>query len=54
MREEAAKLLDQLLTEENDVRNKYVNNYNVMRRIPHIYLILYSIYNKLRKPNWDV
>lgn len=53
-RRELQKLLDQLLTEENDVRNKYVNNYNVMRRIPYIYLILYSIYNKLRKPNWDV
>ena len=46
--------LIQLLKEENEVARKYIYNFRMMTISPRIYKLLYSIYDKIRKPNWDI
>lgn len=53
-RKKLKNLLDILLTEKNNVKKKYIDNYRMMVLCPRLYVILYNIYDKIRKPNWDV
>ena len=46
--------LSALLSEENEIKKKYINNYRVMTICPSVYMKFYNIYDKIRKPNWDV
>lgn len=43
-----------LLSEENEIKKKYINNYRAMTICPSVYMKFYNIYDKIRKPNWDV
>lgn len=47
-------LLNELLKNENEVSQKYIINYQIMIKWPRIYKVLYRVYNKIRKPNWDI
>lgn len=53
-REKIKKLLFTLLLQKNEVNGRYIVNYRMMLICPHLYIISYSIYNKIRKPNWDI
>lgn len=46
--------LRELLSEENEVKKKYIYNYRVMTICPSVYIKFYDIYDKIRKPNWDI
>lgn len=53
-RKKIKRLLSTLLLQKNEVNERFIINYRMMLMCPHIYIILYSIYNKIRKPNWDI
>lgn len=53
-REQIANVIDELLSLGVSVDNKYIYNYKAMRLVPWIYKRGYKIYDKIRKPNWDV
>ena len=36
------------------VSQKHNFNYALMRTLPRLYVLMYTIYDKIRKPNWDV
>ena len=46
--------VQELLSEKNEVKKKYINNYRAMTICPSIYIKFYSIYDKIREPNWDI
>lgn len=53
-RKKIKNTLTHLLMEENEIKKKYISNYRMMTMCPSIYVIFYSIYDKIRKPNWDI
>ncbi len=53
-RKKIEKSLRALLSEENELKKKYVNNYRAMTICPSVYMKFYNIYDKIRKPNWDI
>lgn len=53
-REQIANVIDEILSLGVSVDNKYIYNYKAMRLVPWIYKRAYKIYDKIRKPNWDV
>ena len=53
-RKNCERIISTLPVSELTVSTKYRINYIIMLRIPHIYKQFYSIYNKIRKPNWDL
>lgn len=46
--------IEKVIEECNVVSKKYKYNYYLMKSCPYIYKILYKIYDKIRKPNWDI
>lgn len=36
------------------INRKKLLDYHLMHKLPHVYVVLYSIYNRVRKPNWDI
>lgn len=36
------------------ISKKKLFEYWLIRNAPHTYVVMYSIYNKIRKPNWDI
>lgn len=53
-REKIKSALDELLHEKHDVKTRYLYDFKTMVKIPRLYVLLYTIYDKVRKPNWDV
>lgn len=53
-RKKIISVLDELLCEKHDVKTKYLYDLKIMIKMPILYVLLYAIYDKVRKPNWDV
>lgn len=53
-RKKLKRLINELLRQDTNIGKKYIINYRVMDKFPKIYIFLYNIYDKIRKPNWDV
>lgn len=53
-RKKIQNLLNELLKGENNVKKKYIDSYRFMVKMPRVYMCLYNVYDKTRKPNWDV
>lgn len=46
--------IDPILKKRNDVPLRQRINYTLMRYFPFLYRLVYSLYNNIRVPNWDV
>ena len=53
-RKRITSVLDELLCEKHGIKARYLYDFKVMVKMPRLYILLYTIYNKVRKPNWDV
>lgn len=46
--------IEKMIKRGTYVRRKKRLEYRLMRSIPHCYVIMYRVYDKIRKPNWDI
>lgn len=53
-RKQLAGYIDDSLKKRKDISSRQRLNYKLMRHMPHLYRLLYSVYDKVRIPNWDV
>lgn len=53
-RKELAKQIDPIMKRRKDISARSRLNYAWMRNVPNVYKIVYSIYDRIRVPNWDV
>lgn len=53
-RKNLAKKIDSILRKREDISSRQRINYGLMRYIPILYRLLYSVYDVIRIPNWDV
>lgn len=53
-RKELAKKIAPILINRKDIPSRQRTNYALMRHVPILYKAAYSIYDKIRVPNWDV
>ena len=53
-RRELATKIDTMLKQCKDISSRQRLNYMLMRIVPALYKLAYSIYDRIRVPNWDV
>lgn len=46
--------IEKMIKQGTFVRRKKRLEYRLMRTIPHCYVMMYRIYDKIRTPNWDI
>ena len=53
-RRELATIIDTILKQREDIPSRQRLNYALMRNMPALYKLAYSLYDRIRVPNWDV
>ena len=53
-RRELGKKIDEILRERKDISTRQHINYVLMRYLPFLYKLMYTVYERIRVPNWDV
>lgn len=53
-RRELAIKIDAILKQGKDLSSRQRLNYTLMRNVPALYKLAYSLYDRIRVPNWDV
>lgn len=53
-RRELATIIDTILKQRKDISSRQRLNYMLMRNVPSLYKLAYSLYDRIRVPNWDV
>ncbi len=53
-RKELAARIDNALNTHTDIPARQYMNYKLMRYLPSLYRIVYTVYDRIRVPNWDV
>ena len=51
---QTAQAAQELIAHGVYISRKKLLEYWLMQNTPHVYVIMYSIYDKIRKPNWDI
>ena len=53
-RTELATKINTILKQRKDIPSRQCLNYMLMRNVPVLYKLAYSLYDRIRVPNWDV
>ena len=53
-RKDLARKIAPILKNRKDISSRQRTNYALMRHVPFLYKMAYTVYDKVRVPNWDV